>query len=82
MCPGRMPDQVLVPEATQGHDIRMHSTSVGCAGSMRRIAPPPEGRADMHWFTADPHYSHDRIIGFCGRPFPDTTMMNARLPAA
>ncbi len=22
----------------------------------------------MHWFSADPHYVHDRIIGFCGRP--------------
>lgn len=33
----------------------------------------------MHWFTADPHYAHDRIIGFCGRPFADATEMNARL---
>lgn len=33
----------------------------------------------MHWFTADPHYGHDRIIGFCNRPFPDTATMNAHL---
>ncbi|WP_449043443.1 metallophosphoesterase [Paracoccus versutus] len=47
---------------------------------MRRTVPPP-GRSDMHWFTADPHYSHDRIIGFCDRPFPDVAAMNARLLA-
>ena len=35
----------------------------------------------MHWFTADPHYGHDRIIGFCNRPFPDTATMNAHLLA-
>lgn len=35
----------------------------------------------MHWFTADPHYGHDRIIGFCNRPFPDVATMNARLLA-
>ena len=27
----------------------------------------------MHWFTADPHYGHDRIIRFCDRPFPPKT---------
>ena len=31
----------------------------------------------MHWFTADPHYSHDRIIRFCDSPFPDMAAMNA-----
>lgn len=35
----------------------------------------------MHWFTADPHYGHDRIISFCNRPFSDTASMNARLLA-
>lgn len=35
----------------------------------------------MHWFTADPHYSHDRIIGFCNRPFPDPVAMNTLLLA-
>ncbi|HWL56817.1 MAG TPA: metallophosphoesterase [Paracoccus sp. (in: a-proteobacteria)] len=35
----------------------------------------------MHWFTADPHYSHDRIIGFCDRPFPDVAAMIAQLLA-
>lgn len=35
----------------------------------------------MHWFTADPHYCHDRIIGFCDRPFPDVARMNAHLLA-
>lgn len=35
----------------------------------------------MHWFTADSHYSHDRIIAFCGRPFPDVVTMNARMLA-
>lgn len=35
----------------------------------------------MHWFTADPHYSHERIIGFCDRPFPDVATMNAHLLA-
>lgn len=33
----------------------------------------------MHWFTADPHYGHHRILDFCNRPFPDTATMNARL---
>lgn len=33
----------------------------------------------MHWFTADPHYGHHRILDFCKRPFPDTATMNARL---
>lgn len=36
----------------------------------------------MHWFTADPHYGHDRIIGFCDRPFPDVAAMNTHLLAA
>ena len=35
----------------------------------------------MHWFTADPHYCHDRIIGLAGRPFPDVAAMNAHLLA-
>lgn len=35
----------------------------------------------MHWFTADPHYSHANIIRFCDRPFRDVAKMNARLLA-
>ena len=35
----------------------------------------------MHWFTADTHFSHDRIIGFCGRPFSNTASMDAHLLA-
>ena len=35
----------------------------------------------MHWFPADPHFSHHRIIGFCGRPFPDVATMDAQLLA-
>lgn len=35
----------------------------------------------MHWFTADPHYSHENIIRFCNRPFADEGEMNARMLA-
>lgn len=35
----------------------------------------------MHWFTADPHYSHGNIIRFCERPFPEVAAMNAHLLA-
>ncbi|WP_249218888.1 hypothetical protein [Falsirhodobacter algicola] len=31
----------------------------------------------MHWFTADTHYGHDRIIDLCHRPFTDASAMNA-----
>lgn len=33
------------------------------------------------WFTADPHYGHRNIIGFCQRPFLDVAHMNAALTA-
>lgn len=33
----------------------------------------------MHWFTADPHYGHGRIIEFCNRPFKDVAEMNDRM---
>lgn len=35
----------------------------------------------MHWFTADPHYGHDRIINLSHRPFADASAMNARMLA-
>ena len=35
----------------------------------------------MLWFTANPHYSHGKVIRFCDRPFPDTDAMNAYLLA-
>jgi len=35
----------------------------------------------MHFFTADPHYSHGNVIRFCNRPFPGTDAMNASLLA-
>jgi calcineurin-like phosphoesterase family protein len=31
------------------------------------------------FFTADTHFNHANIIHFCGRPFADTTEMNAAL---
>ena len=34
----------------------------------------------MHSFSADPHDTHDRIIGFRNRPRADVTEMYARLP--
>ncbi|MBJ2152676.1 phosphoesterase [Paracoccus sp. IB05] len=33
------------------------------------------------WFTADQHLSHENIIAFCGRPFPDATAMDAAIIA-
>lgn len=35
----------------------------------------------MHWFSADPHYGHDRIIHLSHRPFTDASAMNARMLA-
>lgn len=34
-----------------------------------------------HWYTADLHFSHARIIEFCKRPFTSVSEMNARLIA-
>lgn len=31
------------------------------------------------WFTSDLHIGHEKIIEFCGRPFPNTTVMNMEL---
>lgn len=31
------------------------------------------------WFTADHHFGHDNIIGFCGRPFADSGAMDEAL---
>ena len=28
------------------------------------------------WVTADPHFNHDAIIGYCNRPFKDSLEMN------
>ncbi len=37
----------------------------------------------MHWFTADPHYSHSNIIRFCDRPFADVAeIMSTCWPSA
>lgn len=33
------------------------------------------------WFTADLHLSHENIIRFCNRPFPDAATMDARMVA-
>lgn len=33
------------------------------------------------WFTADLHLSHENIIAFCGRPFPDARSMDAAIIA-
>jgi len=33
----------------------------------------------MYWFTADEHYNHARIIGYCARPFGSVTEMNTAL---
>jgi calcineurin-like phosphoesterase family protein len=30
----------------------------------------------MNWYTADQHYHHDKIIGYCKRPFPHTREMD------
>ncbi len=32
-----------------------------------------------HWYTADPHFGHSRIIEFCKRPYRSTEDMNAAL---
>jgi len=32
-----------------------------------------------HWFTADPHFNHRRIIELCNRPFADEYHMNDTL---
>jgi calcineurin-like phosphoesterase family protein len=29
-----------------------------------------------YWFTSDTHFDHDRIRGYCSRPFKDVTEMN------
>jgi calcineurin-like phosphoesterase family protein len=31
------------------------------------------------WFTADHHFGHANIIGFCNRPFSDVMEMDAEL---
>ena len=31
------------------------------------------------WFTADTHFHHDAVIGFCSRPFADVEEMNQAL---
>lgn len=36
----------------------------------------------MRWFTADHHFGHSRIIGFCGRPFHEVGEMNEALTKA
>ena len=32
-----------------------------------------------HLFTADPHFGHSRIIGFCNRPFASAAEMDCHL---
>lgn len=33
----------------------------------------------MRFFTGDPHFNHSSIIRHCGRPFPNTDVMNATI---
>lgn len=33
----------------------------------------------MDWFTADPHYGHEKIIGYCERPFVSLEHMDETL---
>lgn len=33
------------------------------------------------WFTADNHFGHANVIGFCRRPFPNVATMDARMLA-
>ena len=54
--------------------------SGGSGRLMLRTTLPARGSADMHSFSADPHDTHDRIIGFRNRPRADVTEMYARLP--
>ena len=35
----------------------------------------------MHYYTADPHFGHDRIIEFCGRPFGSSAEMDSAILA-
>ena len=35
----------------------------------------------MHYYTADPHFGHDRIIEFCRRPFRSAAEMDALILA-
>lgn len=34
------------------------------------------------WFTADLHFGHPAIVGYCGRPYPDLAAMTAGLVTA
>lgn len=34
-----------------------------------------------NWYTADPHFGHDKIIGFCNRPFRSINEMDAIIQA-
>ena len=36
---------------------------------------------EMNWFTADPHYHHDKIIKYCKRPFLHTREMDNTMVA-
>lgn len=33
----------------------------------------------MHWYTADLHLNHERIISFCGRPFWHAAQMDSHI---
>lgn len=32
-----------------------------------------------NWYTADTHFGHENVIGFCGRPFKNASQMDATL---
>lgn len=36
----------------------------------------------MDWFTSNPHHGHEKIIGYCQRPWPTAAAMSAGLVAA
>jgi len=38
-----------------------------------------KGKVTMYFFTADEHYNHSKIIGYCNRPFDNVTEMNEEL---
>ena len=38
-------------------------------------------KPELAYFTSDPHFFHENVIGFCDRPFRDADEMNVRLIA-